>query len=41
MFKLFDNRTPTLLEAARGTVAFTQGSMTAPRMVGIGLRGEF
>ena len=38
---LFDERSPTLLEAARGTVLFTQGSMTAPRMVGIGIRGTF
>ena len=38
---LFDERSPTLLEAARGTVAFTQGSMTSPRMFGIGIRGTF
>lgn len=38
---LFDERSPLLLEAARGTTVFTQGSMTAPRMVGIGLRGTF
>ncbi|MFT4012313.1 MAG: TonB-dependent receptor [Paracoccus sp. (in: a-proteobacteria)] len=38
---LFDERTPTLLEAARGNVVFTQGSMTTPRMVGIGIRGTF
>lgn len=38
---LLDERTPTLLEAARGNVVFTQGSMTAPRMVGIGIRGTF
>ncbi|WP_112310969.1 TonB-dependent receptor [Pseudogemmobacter bohemicus] len=38
---LFDERTPTLLEPARGTVLFTQGSMTSPRMFGIGIRGTF
>jgi len=38
---VFDERTPTLLEAARGTVVFTQGSMTSPRMFGIGIRGTF
>lgn len=38
---LMDERTPVLLEAARGDVAFTQASMTSPRMVGIGIRGRF
>lgn len=38
---LFDERTPVLLEPARGDVVFIQGSMTSPRMVGIGLRGTF
>ncbi|MCJ1900588.1 TonB-dependent receptor [Paracoccus versutus] len=38
---LLDERTPTLLEAARGNVVFTQGSMTSPRMVGIATRGTF
>ncbi|MFD2441808.1 TonB-dependent receptor domain-containing protein [Paracoccus kondratievae] len=38
---LFDERTPTLLEAARGNTVFTQASMTSPRMVGIGIRGTF
>ncbi|UFS67553.1 TonB-dependent receptor [Paracoccus denitrificans] len=38
---LLDERTPTLLEPARGNVVFTQGSMTSPRMVGIGIRGTF
>lgn len=38
---LLDERTPTLLEPARGDVVFTQGSMTAPRMVGLGIRGTF
>lgn len=38
---LLDERTPTLLEPARGDVVFTQGSMTAPRMVGVGIRGTF
>lgn len=38
---LFDERTPVLLEPARGDVVFTQGSMTSPRMVGIGIRGTF
>lgn len=38
---LLDERTPTLLEAARGDVVFTQASMTAPRMVGLGIRGSF
>lgn len=38
---LFDKRSPVLLEAARGDVVFTQGSMTSPRMIGIGIRGTF
>ncbi|NPD14014.1 TonB-dependent receptor [Xinfangfangia sp. D13-10-4-6] len=38
---VFDERSPTLLEAARGTIPFTQGSMTSPRMFGIGIRGTF
>lgn len=38
---LLDERAPVLLEQARGTVPFLQGSMTAPRMVGIGIRGTF
>jgi iron complex outermembrane receptor protein len=38
---IFDKRSPTLLEAARGDVAFTQASMTSPRMFGIGIRGRF
>lgn len=37
----FDERTPIMLRAARGDTVFAVGSMTAPRMVGIGLRGEF
>lgn len=38
---LLDERAPTLREPARGDVIFTQASMTAPRMVGVGLRGRF
>ncbi|WP_346429744.1 TonB-dependent receptor [Paracoccus sp. DMF-8] len=38
---LLDERAPTLLEPARGDVVFTQASLTAPRMVGVGLRGRF
>ncbi|RWR25110.1 TonB-dependent receptor, partial [Sinirhodobacter populi] len=38
---IFDERTPVLLESARGDVVFTQASMTTPRMVGIGIRGSF
>lgn len=38
---LFDERKPMTLQAARGSVIFTSGSMTAPRMVGIGIRGTF
>lgn len=38
---VFDERTPVLLEPARGDVVFTQASMTAPRMFGIGIRGTF
>lgn len=38
---VFDERSPVLLSAARGLVPFTQASMTAPRMVGIGIRGRF
>ncbi|MCZ4268918.1 TonB-dependent receptor [Rhodobacteraceae bacterium G21628-S1] len=38
---LLDERTPTLKQAARGSTAFTQASMTSPRMVGIGIRGTF
>lgn len=38
---LFDERSPVLLEPARGNVVFTQGSMSAPRMAGIGIRGTF
>ena len=38
---LLDERSAVLLEPARGNVVFTQGSMTSPRMVGIGIRGTF
>lgn len=38
---LLDEHAPTLLEPARGDVVFTQASLTAPRMVGLGLRGRF
>ncbi len=38
---LFDERKPVLLEAARSATSFVQGSMTSPRMVGIGIRGTF
>ncbi|MAC80446.1 MAG: hypothetical protein CML66_20540 [Rhodobacteraceae bacterium] len=38
---IFDERSPTFLQAARGDVAFTQASMTSPRMFGIGIRGTF
>ncbi|WP_095590668.1 TonB-dependent receptor [Actibacterium ureilyticum] len=38
---IFDERTPVLKQAARGTVPFTQASMTSPRMIGIGIEGRF
>ncbi|WP_121066340.1 TonB-dependent receptor [Chachezhania antarctica] len=39
---LFDERTPVLLQPARGAAsAFTQASLTTPRMLGIGIRGTF
>ena len=39
---LFDERAPVLKQATRGSAApFTQASMTAPRMIGLGLRGQF
>ncbi|WP_158970845.1 TonB-dependent receptor [Chachezhania sediminis] len=39
---VFDERVPVLLQPARGsTSAFTQASVTSPRMVGIGVRGTF
>lgn len=38
---VFDERKPMSLENARGTTVFRGGSMTAPRMLGVGLRGEF
>ncbi|MCQ0091954.1 TonB-dependent receptor [Roseovarius sp. M141] len=38
---IFDERAPVLKQAARGTVPFTQASMTSPRMIGIGIQGNF
>ncbi|MBB96665.1 MAG: hypothetical protein CML68_18955 [Rhodobacteraceae bacterium] len=39
---VFDEVTPVLLQAARGAAApYTQASLTAPRMFGIGIRGTF
>jgi len=38
---VFDQREPVLKQAARGTVPFTQASMTAPRMIGFGIEGRF
>lgn len=38
---VFDERAPIYKQMARGSVAFVQGSMTSPRMIGIGVRGTF
>lgn len=38
---VFDERASVLKQAARGTVPFTQASMTTPRSIGFGIRGEF
>lgn len=38
---VFDQRAPALLDPARGDVVFSQGSMNAPRMIGIGIRATF